>query len=147
MYICMSTWYAGCVIWIVSGFRLVSRPNMLSVWLEVWRVCRLVWQLVGCINSDLIQKQKKDPYLYPPLQFQDVLEIYRLPPLLPTSKTRWFHVLMGFDWKWGVWCIPNSDFCVVQPCRGLLFGEKTWLLHDFLSEFQIAIKSMNHQWK
>ena len=26
------------------------------------------------------------------------------------------------DW---FWCIPSSVFCVVQPCRGLFFPEKT----------------------
>ena len=61
--------------------------------------------------------------------------IYRLPPLPPTSKTRWFDVLMGFDWKWGVWCIPNPDFCVVQPCRGLFFPEK----HDCRSKSCILL--------
>ena len=25
------------------------------------------------------------------------------------------------------WCIPNPDFCVVQPCRGLFFFRKTAL--------------------
>ena len=26
------------------------------------------------------------------------------------------------------WCIPNPDFCVVQPCRGLFFLRKTLVL-------------------
>jgi len=39
------------------------------------------------------------------------------------------------------WCIPNPDFCVVQPCRGLFFQRKTTLsrknmmFNDFLRIF------------
>ena len=66
--------------------------------------------------------------------------IYRLPPLPPTSKTRWFDFLMVLDWfasEMGSLVHPDSVFCVVQPCRGLFFsekhdiGEKTWFSNDF----------------
>ena len=49
-------------------------------------------------------------------------------------------IFNGFNWKLGFWCIPNSVFCVVQPCRKL-FSEKhddwklfvQWCSNDFSS--------------
>ena len=40
-------------------------------------------------------------------------EIYRLPPLPPTSKIGWLDDLIDFHWKWGVW-IGNGGFDASQ---------------------------------
>ena len=76
--------------------------------------------------------------------FQDDIRdgfIYRLPPLPPTSKNRWFDDLMDFYWKWGVW-IGNGGVGASQfglrfgaALHGAFFSRKntTFLKkHDFL---------------
>ena len=44
---------------------------------------------------------------------------------------------IGFYWKWCSWCIPNPNFCVVQPCRFFVpakhdFHTKNMFFTDFM---------------
>ena len=74
------------------------------------------------------------------MQTQKWVIIYRLPPLPPTSKIRWFDDLMDFGREWGVW-IGNGGVGASQfglrfgaALPGFFFSRKTWpslKKHDF----------------
>ena len=84
-------------------------------------------------SNDFVRKSRQKKSRQPSLFLS--LQIYRLPPLPPTSKIRWFVFL--FRLKWGFWCIPSSVFGLVQPCRVFFFAEKqhclekTYFFYDF----------------
>ena len=54
-------------------------------------------------------------------------------------------VFNGFHWKWGFWCIPNSVFCVVQPCRVLFFLQRKihpWCFYSLKQCFLHSTKTI-----
>ena len=84
--------------------------------------------------TDLVRKscQKNVP---PTITISDsALNV--LPLIVALSSRSYFlSIFINFVWIWmdldldldgfGWICIPSSVFCVVQPCRGLFFPEKT----------------------
>ena len=67
----------------------------------------------------------------------------RIPSTIPTGTSR-------LDiWIFRLWypiccCTPNPDFCVVHPCRGLVFPEKThpWCFCNLKQCFLHSTKTM-----
>ena len=54
-----------------------------------------------------------------------------------------FQFVIGFNWKWGVWCIPTPDDCLQASWQGLFFPRITrpYNFRPRFGDFRIFLNS------